>query len=185
MRSNSSAVHLVYVPNTRCRPLGEGDISLSDDGANVPGGHSANSRRHSGKSAQKDTESEQKTIGLYKGIPQMYANILVSTDGSDFAKKGVEQRITLAKALNAKLAVVTVTEPLPFDYGSGHRATGWNPSQQVTDGYDAACKERARKVLDEVKQWRGRSGYPQNSCMFRMDPLPLRLSTQQSPEAAT
>ena len=40
----------------------------------------------------------------------MYANILVSTDGSDFAKKGVEQRITLAKALNAKLAVITVTE---------------------------------------------------------------------------
>jgi nucleotide-binding universal stress UspA family protein len=81
----------------------------------------------------------------------MYTNILISTDGSDFATKGVEHGIALAKALNAKATVITVTEPLPFDYGSGHHATGWNASQDVSDGYDAACKERARKVLDDVQ----------------------------------
>jgi Universal stress protein family len=180
-------VHLVYVPNTRCRPLGEGDIDLlcQTMARTFPAATAQIAEGIHESQPRTILNPNTKTIGLYKGILQMYANILVSTDGSDFAKKGVEQRITLAKALNAKLAVITVTEPLPFDYGSGHRATGWNPSQQVTDGYDAACKERARKVLDEVKQWRGRSGYPQNSCMFRMNPLPLRLSTQQSPEAVT
>ena len=40
----------------------------------------------------------------------MYANILLSTDGSDVARKGVEHGIALAKALNARLTIITVTE---------------------------------------------------------------------------
>jgi nucleotide-binding universal stress UspA family protein len=80
----------------------------------------------------------------------MYANILLSTDGSDVARKGVEHGIGLAKALNAKVTVITVTEPLPVDYGSGH-ASGWMPSPEEVDRFDAACKERAGKVLDEVR----------------------------------
>jgi nucleotide-binding universal stress UspA family protein len=79
----------------------------------------------------------------------MYANILLSTDGSDVAKKGIEHGIALAKPLNAKVTVITITEPLPVDYGSGH-ASGWIPSQEEFDRYDAACKERAGKVLDEA-----------------------------------
>jgi nucleotide-binding universal stress UspA family protein len=80
----------------------------------------------------------------------MYAKILLSTDGSDVARKGVEHGIALAKALNAKVTVITVTEPLPIDYGSGH-ASGWIPSQEEIDRFDAAGKERARKVLDEAR----------------------------------
>ena len=80
----------------------------------------------------------------------MYANILLSTDGSDVAKKGVKHGIDLAKALNAKVTVITVTEPFPVDYGSGH-AAGWIPSQEEFDRFDAACKERADKVLDEAR----------------------------------
>jgi nucleotide-binding universal stress UspA family protein len=80
----------------------------------------------------------------------MYAKILLSTDGSDVARKGVEHGIALAKALNAKVTVITVTEPLPIDYGSGH-ASGWIPSQEEIDRFGAAGKERARKVLDEAR----------------------------------
>jgi nucleotide-binding universal stress UspA family protein len=58
--------------------------------------------------------------------------------------------MALAKALNAKVTVITVTEPLPIDYGSGH-AAGWIPSQQEIDRYDDACKERAAKVLDDAR----------------------------------
>ena len=36
----------------------------------------------------------------------MYANILLSTDGSDVARKGVKHGIELAKALNANVTVV-------------------------------------------------------------------------------
>jgi len=80
----------------------------------------------------------------------MYANILLSTDGSDVARKGVAHGIALAKALNAKVTVITVTEPLPVDYGSGF-ASGWIPSQGEVERFDAACKEHARKVLDEAR----------------------------------
>ena len=80
----------------------------------------------------------------------MYANILLSTDGSDVARKGVAHGIALAKALNAKVTVITVTEPLPVDYGGGH-ASGWIPSKEEFDSFDAACKESAGKVLDEAR----------------------------------
>ena len=80
----------------------------------------------------------------------MYANILLSTDGSDVARKGVKHGIALAKALNAKVTVITVTEPLPVDYGSGH-ASGWIPSKEEFDSFDAASKESAGKVLDEAR----------------------------------
>jgi nucleotide-binding universal stress UspA family protein len=87
----------------------------------------------------------------------MYANILLSTDGSDVARKGLEHGIALAKALNAKVTVITVTEALPVDYGSGH-AAGWIPSQEEFDSYDAASKERADKVLDEARAMAERTG---------------------------
>src|SRR5580693_2516935 len=85
-----------------------------------------------------------------QGSSRMYANILLSTDGSDVARKGVEHGVALAKALNAKVTVITVTEPLPVDYGGGH-AGGWIASQEEFDRFDAAAKERAGKVLDEAR----------------------------------
>ena len=75
----------------------------------------------------------------------MYANILLSTDGSDLARKGVKHGIALAKALNANVTVITVTEPLPVD------ASGWIPSPEEVDRFDAACKQGAGKVLDEAR----------------------------------
>jgi nucleotide-binding universal stress UspA family protein len=93
----------------------------------------------------------------------MYANILLSTDGSDVARKGVKHGIALAKALNAKVTIITVTEPLPVGYGSRHAsgsivpsqvpgdALGWIPSQEVVDSFDAAAKALAGKALDEAR----------------------------------
>src|ERR1700690_1109739 len=81
--------------------------------------------------------------------PPMYANILLSTDGSDVAKKGVRHGIALAKALKAKVTIITVTEPLDIDYGGGH-ASGWIPTQEEVDSFDSAQKARAGKVLDEA-----------------------------------
>lgn len=80
----------------------------------------------------------------------MYAHILSSTDGSDVARKGVKQGLALAKALNAKVTVITVTEPIYIDYGGGH-AGGYIPSQKEMDSFDAARKADAGRVLDEVR----------------------------------
>jgi len=79
----------------------------------------------------------------------MYANILLSTDGSDVARKGVKHGIALAKALNAKVTVITVTESPPVDLLSGH--AGWIPPREMLDSFDAACKERVGKVRNEVR----------------------------------
>jgi nucleotide-binding universal stress UspA family protein len=88
----------------------------------------------------------------------MYANILLSTDGSEVAKSGVRHGIALGKALNAKVTVITVTEPLPVDYGGGH-ASGWIPTQDEIDGFEAACKERAGKALDEARAMADQIGW--------------------------
>jgi nucleotide-binding universal stress UspA family protein len=85
-----------------------------------------------------------------QGSPKMYANILLSTDGSDVARKGVKHGIALAKALNAKVTVITVTEPYPIYYGSGN-TSGWIPPREVFDSFNAASKEHAGKMLDDVR----------------------------------
>ena len=87
----------------------------------------------------------------------MYANILMSTDGSDVARKGVEHGIALAKALNAKATVITVTEALPVDYGGGV-AGGWVPTPEEFARFDAAAKEGAGKVLAEARAMAGQIG---------------------------
>jgi nucleotide-binding universal stress UspA family protein len=75
----------------------------------------------------------------------MYANILLSTDGSDVARKGVKHGMNLAKALNAKVTVINVAEPLLLvDYWSG-------VSQEEVDRFDAACNQRAGIVLEEAR----------------------------------
>lgn len=87
----------------------------------------------------------------------MYTRILLSTDGSDVARHGIRHGIGLAKALKAKVTVIAVTESLPIDYGGGHDS-GWIPSRQEIDSYDAACKERAGKVLDEARAMAEQAG---------------------------
>ena len=115
----------------------------------------------------------------------MYANILLSTDGSDVARKGVERGLLCRRRTNAKAIVITVTEPLPIDHGSGH-ASGWDtPPQREVDHFEAASKEHADKVLGEGSNlWRSGSEYLWSSGIYRMRTQPLRLSKQQSPKAA-
>jgi nucleotide-binding universal stress UspA family protein len=93
----------------------------------------------------------------------MYANILLSTDGSDVASKGVQQGIALAKALNAKVTVIAVTEPMAIDYASGI-APGWSPplqdsfnppawipTREEVESFNAGRKAFAGSVLDGAR----------------------------------
>ena len=41
----------------------------------------------------------------------MYRNILIATDGSELAEKAVDHGVAMAEAINAKVTVVTVSEP--------------------------------------------------------------------------
>ena len=70
----------------------------------------------------------------------MYTDILLSTDGSDVARKGVKHGLALAKALNTKATVITVTDPLPvIEYVSGHAGGGTDRDISRT----LACSECA------------------------------------------
>src|SRR5262244_430696 len=113
--------------------------------------------------------------------PQMYANILLSTDGSDVARKGVKHGLALAKALNAKVTVIAVTEPL--DLGRGH--AGWIPPKEMFDSFDAASKESVGEVLDEVRAMAEQIGISVELLHVPNAHQPLRLSKQQSLEAVT
>lgn len=44
----------------------------------------------------------------------MYSHILLTTDGSDLAQRGVDHGLKLAKVLGSKVTAVTVTRPYPL-----------------------------------------------------------------------
>jgi nucleotide-binding universal stress UspA family protein len=76
----------------------------------------------------------------------MYKHILISTDGSDVAQKGVDHGLTLAKGLGAKVTILTVTERMPVYYGldAGVASIAYGD-------YGASQKEAAQKVLAAAK----------------------------------
>jgi nucleotide-binding universal stress UspA family protein len=72
----------------------------------------------------------------------MFNHILIATDGSDVANKAVDQGLALAKALKAKVTVVTVTEP----FGS----RGEIDMAFSADQYDKQLADWASKMLSPV-----------------------------------
>lgn len=80
----------------------------------------------------------------------MYTRILIPTDGSDLAARGVNHGLALAKALGAKAFVLTVTEPwsrVGLDELSGETG-GLNAVAE----YSAALEKEAREVLSAVER---------------------------------
>lgn len=79
----------------------------------------------------------------------MYEHILITTDGSELAQKGVEYGLGLAKQLGAKVTIVTVTDPVPID-GTA-TLTGYIPMPIDIDQYEAGRKEFADRILAAAK----------------------------------
>ncbi len=79
----------------------------------------------------------------------MYSHLLVATDGSDLSQKGVDHGLALAKALNAKVTLLTVTEPFPV-YGSAS-AVGWVPDGGDIEAYQEGQDKFANETLAKAK----------------------------------
>lgn len=62
----------------------------------------------------------------------MYEHILITTDGSDVAQKGVEAGLALAKSIGARATLLTVTERL----GDLRETPVWDPSSGERPGYE-------------------------------------------------
>jgi len=83
----------------------------------------------------------------------MYEHILISTDGSEVAQKGVDHGLSLAKSLGARVTIVTVTERFPIYAGPE-----WIPGPNEIEDYNTRQKEGAAKVLADVKAAADRLG---------------------------
>jgi nucleotide-binding universal stress UspA family protein len=80
----------------------------------------------------------------------MYKHILLATDGSDLAQKGVDQGLALAKALGAKVTAVTVTEPMAA------MLMGEAAIALPLDDYDKAASANATQILAGVSAAAGK-----------------------------
>ncbi|MDR6302545.1 nucleotide-binding universal stress UspA family protein [Nitrobacter vulgaris] len=59
----------------------------------------------------------------------MYAHILISTDGSELAQKGVDHGLSLADENASKVTIITVTEPFPVPSISAWGMEGMEPDR--------------------------------------------------------
>jgi nucleotide-binding universal stress UspA family protein len=89
----------------------------------------------------------------------MYNHILISTDGSEVAQKGVDHGLSLAKSLGARVTIITVTERFPV-YAEAGIAGTWVPGPDEIAHYDAGRKEMAQKVLAAVEAAAKKLGVP-------------------------
>ena len=79
----------------------------------------------------------------------MYKHILVPTDGSRLAEKGVKSGVRLAKALSARITGVFVIAPyMPPIYGD---AAVYIPGIARQD-YEKLMKKEARKALEFIER---------------------------------
>ncbi|RUM96186.1 universal stress protein [Pseudaminobacter arsenicus] len=77
----------------------------------------------------------------------MYTHILISTDGSELAQKGVDHGLSLAKALGSKITIITATEPFPVPTGTA----AWVVTPNDIAGYTADRKKEAEELLASIK----------------------------------
>ena len=83
----------------------------------------------------------------------MYKHILISTDGSEVAQKGVDHGLSLAKSVGAKVTIVMVTERWRV-----HSGPDWLPGPTEMAQYEARQKGAATKVLGDAKAAAARLG---------------------------
>lgn len=74
----------------------------------------------------------------------MYKHILIGTDGSELASRGLEHGLRLAGATGAEATIVCVTEP----WQSVDAGQVWGGSASLLDEYRAHARESATRILD-------------------------------------
>jgi nucleotide-binding universal stress UspA family protein len=83
----------------------------------------------------------------------MYKHILIATDGSDLARKGVDHGLALAKPLGAKVTVLTVTEPISTTALQAAAQGGIdNPLGQYEHQMDNDVKKLAEPIITKATQ---------------------------------
>jgi nucleotide-binding universal stress UspA family protein len=84
----------------------------------------------------------------------LYNHILITTDGSDLAQRGVDHGLSLAKALGSRVTVVIATERFPIQGAT--TSSGWVGSPVDYERYDEGQKRFANEILSAVKAEAGK-----------------------------
>lgn len=83
----------------------------------------------------------------------MYKHILIATDGSELADKGVEHGLELAGPLGAKVTIVSVTTPLdPRAAQAAHDAGVRDPAGRYDQNIDDEMKKRFAAIEARAAQ---------------------------------
>jgi nucleotide-binding universal stress UspA family protein len=84
----------------------------------------------------------------------MYKNILIATDGSELAGKGVRQGLALAEKLGAKVTVLSVVEPLMPEAIQAAISGGiQDPVVRYDQQIDDSMKRRYAAIEQEAAQY--------------------------------
>ncbi|WP_425905560.1 universal stress protein [Nitrobacter sp. TKz-YC02] len=78
----------------------------------------------------------------------MYDHILISTDGSELAQKGVDHGLSLADETGSKVTIITVTGQSPVPSIS---ASGWGMAGMDPDRLEDANTRHAKDILSAAK----------------------------------
>lgn len=80
---------------------------------------------------------------------EIYKHILIATDGSELAAKGVSEGLRLAKELKAKVSAVTVTEPWTMVFGDAEVESV--PIEKYQESMNESAKKTLNAVAEEAK----------------------------------
>lgn len=79
----------------------------------------------------------------------MYSHILIATDGSELAQRGVDHGLSLAKQLGGKVTILNVSEPVtPYAFG-GEFVTAASVAEFAA--HKKRLEESAAAILGKVK----------------------------------
>jgi len=87
----------------------------------------------------------------------MYKHILIATDGSELATKGVEHGLAMAKPLGADVTILTVTQPLP---GTAINAAVHAGMENPLGQYERQMDEEAEKLAAPIVKKAAELGVP-------------------------
>ena len=112
----------------------------------------------------------------------MYSHILIATDGSELAEKGVTHGLALAKAIGAKVTAVVVTEPF---FGKTFPEEIELLGYATPEGIKRASEAAATRILNAVREQAAASAIPfQMVHVYDRFPPPMASWTQQASAVA-
>jgi nucleotide-binding universal stress UspA family protein len=86
----------------------------------------------------------------------MHKHILIPTDGSEAAQRGVDYALMLARDLGAKVTALTVTDP--YSRAGMDAGASWKRSDEEVNEFDKKQREAAYAILNKVKADAGEIG---------------------------